>query len=127
MSLKDAIANFFGFGSESPSNHYTPQGFDRIASVYVTPGPDGKKRRHDGSTFDQPYQHAAGYDPRRKDFLSKFFGSQVFETPSGWRGIAGAEMIKGPDGLFHRKDDMRPQQGRRGGLPNNDDSLGRED
>ena len=126
MSLKDAIAIFFGFGSESRSNHYTPQGFDRVASVYVTPGPDGKKRRYDGSDFDQPYQHTVGYDPSRKDFLSKFLGSQVFETPSGFRGIASAEMIRGSDGLFHRRDDTRPQRSR-GGLPNNDDSLGREE
>jgi hypothetical protein len=124
MGIMNSIAGFFGFGRK-PNNAYTPQGFDRIASVYVTPGRDGVKRRWDGSSFDEPPRQQSGFDSRRRDFLPKNFGSPVFETPSGFRGIASAEMERAPEGVFRRKNDIRAA--RRNGLPTNDRDLGREE
>jgi hypothetical protein len=109
MGFKD----WFGFGGKSNNDsHYVPDKVDQAARVIATPGPDGVKRRYDGSSYDQPYQHAGGYDGRRKDFLPKFFGSEVRKQADGnYCGIAGAEMVKGADGLWHRKDDTRSQRG----------------
>jgi hypothetical protein len=122
VSLKDIIDGFLG---RKKPNNFTPSDFDYAASVIVTPGPDGIKRRYDKSTFDQPPKQQPGYDSHRGDFLSKFFGSLVKQQPDGqFRGIASSEMEKGPNGLWRRKSDTRPD---RRGIETTDGDLGREE
>jgi hypothetical protein len=80
--------------------------FDAIARWISTSG-----RRWNGSAYADKYQPPDGYDPVRKDFLPPNFGSQVRQQSEGaFRGVASAEMVQGPDGLWRRRFGGRPRR-----------------
>src|ERR1700733_7935098 len=117
MSIIDKTANFLGFERKiKQPQAYVPSKTDRAARQISTNG-----IRWDGTSYDQPYAWP-DFTHRIRDILQKGFGSEVRRNAAGeFHGIAGAEMVMGQDGRFHRKGDVRPERNSAGRA--NDDWL----